>query len=149
MEPDPRLTNQKLETLLRTEIVSLEGRLDAYKREARQLSQRALQGRNAGDKLRLDHDAQVSRDLVKVNEEIAKTAQLAVAGDMLSSSINRQAGSRELESMAITIVRGTADGPVMFPASPTTALVPGDVVQLAGSNSLAQNARQLTGSLRQ
>ncbi len=146
-EPDSRLTNQSLDGSLRSEIAALEARRDDYKRETRQLSQRILQGEDGEQKVALDHAADVSKQLVQVADAIARARETARSGDALSSSLSMQSGSNEMRTVEITVVRGTPDGPVIFPASPTTTLAPGDVVQLVAAGSTADPAPQSTAAV--
>ena len=148
IEPDSRLTDQTVVRSLRNEIAELEARRDVFNRQARQLAQRVKQAENARQKIALQHAAEVSSQLVQIADDIARTEEAIRNGDTLSSSLRLQGTLSAPSSLGIAIVRGTANGPIAFPASPTTELAPGDVVQLEANAGGAGSARLSAEELR-
>ena len=130
VQPDPRLTDQTLVRALQGEIADLETQRDTLDRQVHQLAQQSQQAVNVRKKIALEHAADVSNQLVQIADEIARTREAVRSGDDLSSSLRQQGAPGAPSLLDIAIVRSTPGGPVAFPASPTSELAPGDVVQV-------------------
>lgn len=143
-EPDPRLTKQNLIIPLRAEIASLETQRQQWTASILEAEQRIARDTAARDKIGLDYMAEVSRDLLKTTDEIARLRTTVEAARRISLSVpGTVQTTRDVGAFELRIIRSTQDGTVTFAAQPTTSLAPGDVIAVQVNDTLLPPTRYI------
>lgn len=125
-EPDPRLTNRQVVSGLQAEAADFTLRERQFQMAASQVEQRIAQTLGDLSRLDLQFRAETSRELAKVEQELADLRQAASAAGTIADQIQVRAGGEAVERLTFEIVRRSRT----LPAEATSLLEPGDVVQV-------------------
>ncbi|MEE2951844.1 MAG: polysaccharide biosynthesis/export family protein [Pseudomonadota bacterium] len=137
-EPDPRLTDQQLAGEYRGEIAAFNRRSEDLEREAQTLSRSIESYRNAIERMDAQYRADLGRDMLSVNEEVARLRTAMEGANRLAAMPDPVSAPSELSDYALKIVRLGKEGSTSFNAEPTTPLAPGDVVTIEARPERAQ-----------
>lgn len=129
-EPDPRLSNRQLVAGLQSEAADFGLRNRQYEMSASQVEQRIAEATGDLAKVDLQFRATLSRDLATAEQDIASLKEALTSAGVIADQITLGAGSNPAPQLTLEIVRQTGGGARTIPAEQTTALQPGDVVQV-------------------
>ncbi|WP_019995161.1 polysaccharide biosynthesis/export family protein [Aureimonas ureilytica] len=129
-EPDPRLSRASVITTQRTELVELERRRREVQASIHRIEQQLSETEAARARVSLEFDRTIAQELVTLTNDIVRLRQMASSASEIAGSLGDAASSSGSGEFDISIIRTAADGVETLAATPTTRLMPGDVVRV-------------------